>query len=194
MTFVARSLLAMHSRAPAALAAVKPTLDAANRPVRALIRGDPVICGPQTSLRDAARLMTQAGANAAVIDLGASLGILTDRDLRSRVVANGLSPDGPVSGAMSAPAYTVRPEALGGDVLLEMLERGFRHFPVVSPEGQVLGVVEAVDLQAAETLSSFNLRSSIARASDYTELGHAAAGLRPAVLARTTPASARRES
>jgi CBS domain-containing protein len=181
--FVARSLLAMHSRAPAALAAVKPTLDAANRPVRSLLRGQPVMCTPETGIREAAAEMTKAGTNAALVDLGGSLGILTDRDLRTRVIAEGLSYDAPVSQAMSTPAYTVRPEALGGDVLLEMLERGFRHFPVVSAEGQVLGVVEAVDLHAAETLSSFNLRSAISRAGDYTELGRAAAGLRPAVVA-----------
>lgn len=181
--FVARSLLAMHSRAPAALAAVKPTLDAANRPVRSLISGAPVMCEPDTPIREAAARMTAAGANAAVVALDGSLGILTDRDLRSRVVAEGLPYDAPVSSAMSAPAYTVPPEALGGDVLLEMLERGFRHFPVVAAEGEVLGVVEAVDLHAAETLSSFNLRSTIARAEGFTELGQAAAGLRPAVLA-----------
>ena len=39
--------------------------------------------------------MTDAGASSVVVDLGGSLGILTDRDLRTRVVAGGLSPTRP---------------------------------------------------------------------------------------------------
>ena len=69
-----------------------------------------------------------------------------------------------MSAAMSAPAYTCHPDRLGGDVLLDMLDRGFRHFPVVSATGRVLGVVEEIDLVAAQTRSSFFLRRRIARA------------------------------
>jgi CBS domain-containing protein len=181
--FVARSLLEMHARAPTALATGAPTPDPANRPVRSLIRGAPVLCPPSAAIRDVAAQMTAAGATAAVIDLGESFGILTDRDLRSRVVAGALPYDAPVSQAMSAPAYTVDPDALGGDVLLEMLDRGIRHFPVVTAGRTLVGVVEAVDLHAAETLSSFNLRGSIARAASVEELARAAGGLRPAVVA-----------
>jgi CBS domain-containing protein len=181
--FVARSLLEMHANAPPALATREPTPDPANRPVRNLIRGTPVLCTPGTPIREAAARMTAAGATAAVIELGDSIGILTDRDLRSRVVADGLPYDAPVSSAMSAPAYTVDPDALGGDVLLEMLDRGIRHFPVVTADRVVLGVVEAVDLHAAETLSSFNLRGAIARARSFEELARAAEGMRPAVIA-----------
>ncbi len=181
--FVARSLLDMHALAPSALATRETRADPAARPVRNLLRGTPVMCAPDTPIREAAAAMTAAGATAAVVELGDSFGILTDRDLRSRVVAGGLAYDAPVSAAMSAPAYTVDPEALGGDVLLEMLDRGFRHFPVVTPGREVIGVIEAVDLHATETLSSFNLRATIARATAFEELGRAAEGLRPAVLA-----------
>ncbi len=181
--FVARSLLEMHARSPAALVSRAPAPDAANQPVAALIRSEPVICAPIETIREVAARMAAAGATAAVIDLGDSLGILTDRDLRSRVVAGGLPYDSPVTAAMSAPAYTVEPERLGGDVLLEMLDRGIRHFPVVSARREVIGVVEAVDLHAVETLSSFHLRRTIARAQSFSELVAAAEGLRPAVIA-----------
>jgi len=181
--YVARSLLDMHARAPSALTARAPAPDPANRPVKALIRAAPVICSATTTLREAAAEMSAAGATAAVIDLGATFGILTDRDLRSRVVAGGIPYDAPVTSAMSAPAYTVAAERLGGDVLLEMLDRGFRHFPVVDVAGAVIGVVEAVDLHAVETLSSFSLRRAIARADSFAELAPAADGLRAAVIA-----------
>ncbi len=181
--FVARSLLEMNAPAPAALGLRKPVPDPANQPVAALIRDPPVLCSPETTIRDAAAKTTAAGATSIVIALGDSLGILTDHDLRSRVVAAGLPYDAPVSLAMSAPAFTVEPDRLGGDVLLEMLDRGVRHSPVVTASREVIGVVEAIDLLAVETLSSFYLRRSIARADSTEELAHAARGLRPAVIA-----------
>jgi CBS domain-containing protein len=181
--FVARSLLDVHAYVPTALAARTPAPDPANQPVAALIRDPPLLCSPTTTIREAAAKMAAAPATSIVIELGDSLGILTDRDLRSRVVAGGVSYDAPVSSVMSAPAYTVEPDRLGGEVLLEMLDRGIRHFPVVNASREVMGVVEAVDLLAVETLSSFYLRRAIARAGTVAELARAAQGLRPAVIA-----------
>ena len=80
--------------------------------------------------------MTEAGATCVVVDRGGrALGILTDRDLRTRVVADGLSADAPVAAAMTAPALTVAADRPGGQVLLDMLDRGVRHLPVVSATG-----------------------------------------------------------
>ena len=129
-------------------------------------------------------MMNVGHATSVVVDLGdGSLGIVTDRDLRTRVVANGLGGDTPVSAVMSAPAYTCPADRLGGDVLLDMLDRGFRHFPVVSATGRILGVVEEIDLVAAQTRSSFYLRRRIARAQTVDELIEAAGELRPTVIA-----------
>jgi CBS domain-containing protein len=181
--FVARSLLEMHAQVPATLAARSPAPDTANQPVAALIRDSPLLCPPTTTIREAAARMAAAPATSIVIELGDSLGILTDHDLRSRVVAAGVPYDTPVSSVMSAPAYTVEADRLGGDVLLEMLDRGVRHFPVLAASRDVIGVVEATDLLAVETLSSFYLRRAIARAESVEELTHAAWELRPAVVA-----------
>lgn len=181
--FVARSLPAMHDAGPAGLAPRAPAPDPANQPVAALIRDPPLLCSPQTTIRDAAARMTAAPATSIVIELGDSLGIVTDRDLRSRVVAAGAPYDAMVSSVMSAPAYTVEPDRLAGDVLLEMLDRGVRHFPVVTASREVVGVVEATDLLAVETLSSFHLRRAIARADSVAALARAAQGMRPAVVA-----------
>jgi CBS domain-containing protein len=181
--FVARSLLDLHARLPASIAPSRPAPDPVNQPVASLIRDPPLLCSPATTIREAAARMAAAATTSIVVQLGGSLGILTDRDLRTRVVAAGVSYEAPVSAVMSAPAYTVEPDRLGGDVLLEMLDRGVRHFPVVKPSGEVIGVVEAVDLQAVETLSSFYLRRAIARAGSVAELARAAQGMRPAVIA-----------
>ena len=153
-----------------------------SQPVGSLLRSPAVLCAPDTPIRDVAREMSSRGATAVLVDVGSSLGILTDRDLRSRVLAVGLSPDTPVSQAMTVPAETVPADRLAGEVLLDMLDRGFRHFPVLSPTGEVLGVIGDSDLVEVQTHSSLSLRRAIARAGDVAELAHAAADLRPMIV------------
>jgi CBS domain-containing protein len=191
LRFVARSLI---EAADSGAGQRESAPDPAHQPVSALIRADPIVCAPQTPIREAARMMTASPGTSILIDLGdGSLGILTDRDLRIRVLAAGLDGDAPVTAAMSAPAYTCQPDRLGGEVLLEMLDRGFRHFPVVSASGEVLGVVEDLDVIAVQTRSSFFLRQRIAGARNVEDLVDAARELRPAVIAmhdaRVAPAN-----
>ncbi len=161
----------------------EPAVNPAQRPVTELIRRPLVLCAPDTSIREAARVMADLGATSVVVDAGDRLGIMTDRDLRTRVVAAGTDPDVPVSEVMSAPAYTVTADRIGSEVLLDMLDRGIRHFPVVAPDGRVVGVVEDSDLVAVATRSSFHLRQAIARAGTAEEVAAACAGLRPAIVA-----------
>ena len=159
--------------------------DQLRQPVRGAVRSSPVICEPGTTLREAAQRMTAAGATALIVDLGGSLGIVTDADLRSRVVAGGLSSDSPVSDVMTAPAFTVPGERPGSEVLLDMLDRGVRHFPVTSPTGRVIGIVEDHDLVAVENRSSFSMRRAVTRAGTIEELIQASTMLRPAVISMT---------
>jgi CBS domain-containing protein len=126
--------------------------------------------------------MTAVGASAVIVDLGSSVGIVTDSDLRSRVVANGLSADSPVSAVMTAPAFTVGAERPGSEVLLDMLDRGVKHFPVTSASGRVIGIVEDHDLVAIESRTSFHLRQAIARVGTVDELVVTSSKLRPAVV------------
>ena len=128
--------------------------------------------------------MIAAGQSAAVIDLGdGRLGIVTDRDLRGRVLASGLSGDRPVSAVMSTPAYTCAPDRAAGDVMLEMFDRGLRHLPVVSARGTVLGVIADMDVVASRTRSSFYLRERITSARSSSELAAVARELTPMVVA-----------
>jgi CBS domain-containing protein len=182
LRYVARSLL--ETALELAGDAAAPMPDPAHQPVGTLVRSSAVVCSPETPIRAAVLSMTEAQASSVVVDVGdGTLGILTDRDLRTRVLAAGLSSNAPVSAAMSAPAYTCAPDRLGGEALLDMLDRGIRHFPVVSATGEVLGVVEDLDLVAVHTRSSFFLRQRIARAQTVDELVGAASELRPTVVA-----------
>jgi CBS domain-containing protein len=142
-----------------------------HRPVVGMLRSPTVRCEPMESIREIARRMTEAGASSAIVDLrGGGFGIVTDRDIRTKIVAAGLPLSAPVSSVMTTPVFTVTPDRLGGDVLFELLELGIRHAPIVSEVGQLIGVIEDADLFPAQSRSWFGARRSISRASSPDDL------------------------
>jgi CBS domain-containing protein len=182
LRFLVRSLLA-RSRPASGNWTEAPSAEVARQYAADLIRRPPVICEPETTLREAARLMNAREVSSVLVDLDRNeFGIVTDRDLRSHVVAGRLSPDDPVKAAMSAPVVAVGGDQTGADVMLTMLDHDIRHVPVFSRPGQPLGVIVAIDLVAAETSSPFVLRRAIARARNKTELREAASRLRSTVI------------
>ncbi|HZD79362.1 MAG TPA: putative nucleotidyltransferase substrate binding domain-containing protein [Actinomycetota bacterium] len=137
------------------------------RPVGSLIRRPPVTCGAGTSVAEAARLMARERISCVLVAGGEGWGILTDRDLRSRVVAEGRDPERiTVSEVMTPAATTVEPSELAGEVLLRMLEHGFHHCPVRAGDGRLLGVVTDTDLMGLGRETPFALKSAIERAPD----------------------------
>jgi CBS domain-containing protein len=160
-----------------------PPLSSTLRPVGELIRAPALVCPPETSVQEAARRMAEVGATCVVVDLQDGLGIVTDRDIRTRVVAAGAGPDTPLSEVMTAPAWTVAADRMGTEALLEMLEHGIRHLLVLSPGRKLLGVLDDVDLMANEHRAPFRLRASIARSADAAAVAEAAAELPATVIA-----------
>lgn len=144
-------------------------------PVADLVPGEPLLTSADTTVRDTVVQMSQRRVSYALIPLpDGTFGIFTDRDLRTRVVAAGIGLDAPVSQVMSAPATTVTGDRAAATVLIDMLESGLHHMPVLTEQGRILGVVEETDLVASATRRSFVLRRSIAMASDIAELRSAA--------------------
>jgi CBS domain-containing protein len=154
------------------------------RPVSALVRRAPVVCEPQTPIREAALELGRSGASALVVrSSGGELGIVTDRDLRSRVATGEVPVEAPVSAVMSERAFTVSPDRLGADVLLDLLERGIRHVPVVDAGGRVLGVLDDLDLLASDARAPFRLRRAAAEATDAAAVAQAVRRLPEAACA-----------
>lgn len=146
-------------------------LDVGQEKVRALVRKRPVVCEPAVALREAAGRMEEHGVSSILVDLGdGELGIVTDRDLRSRVVAAGLSLETPVGEVMSAPVVTIDAEQTGDELMLLMIDQGIRHVPVVSSRGELLGVATDIDLLANETHTPIMLRRAIADAGQIDAL------------------------
>lgn len=143
----------------------------AMRAVRELLRGPAIVCSGESSIREAAALMTEAGRRAVVIPTDTSTyGIFTEGDLRSRVVVGGVDSTRPVSTVMTPSAVTVDPDRLGADAVTDMLEHGLRHLPVVTASGELLGVLELSDLLTSATNQGFELRAALATAKTDSDL------------------------
>ena len=181
LRYVARTLLARPARPSVALA---HSVDPTRRRVAELTHEPAVVCEPDLSIRDAARLMVQRGASCVLVRGADGLaGIVTDRDLRSRVLAAGRSGQAPVAEIMSSAVITSPPEQRAADATLTMLDRGIRHLPIVGSRGEIAGVLRDVDLLAVQARTSFVIRTAIAEAIDVHELRRAARQLDDAVIA-----------
>ncbi len=109
--------------------------------------------GPQASVREAAGVMTRANCGSVLImePPDAVLGIVTERDLMTRVLARGVDPERTtVREIMTPNPLCVPPEMLVSDAVVIMLERGFRHLPIVGPGSKILGVFSVRDAMPRE--------------------------------------------
>lgn len=120
--------------------------------------------GPHASVWEAACVMTCANCGSVLIvdPPGTLVGIVTERDLMTRVVAKALDPaQTKVADVMTRHPICVAPEMAVADAVLIMLERGFRHLPIVGVGGKILGVFSARDALPREignavSLAEFN--------------------------------------
>lgn len=153
-------------------------------PAARILRRDPVTAPVTVTIAQAAEAMSKAGVSALLVMDGARLaGIVTDRDLRNRVLAAGLDPASPVAEIMTPDPVTCPADAAGFEVLLEMTARGIHHLPVVDAVGAPIGMVTSTDLIRLEQAHPVHLASEVARQPDAVRVAEAARRL-PEVVER----------
>ncbi|MEU1874509.1 CBS domain-containing protein [Streptomyces sp. NPDC019793] len=115
--------------------------------VRDVMTGDPVTVEPLTSVTAVARLMRDRDLGAVLVTEGDRLrGLVTDRDLVVRSVAEGGDPEQTtVAGACSDDMVTVRSEEELDHAVRLMREHAVRRLPVVD-DGRPVGIVSLGDL------------------------------------------------
>ena len=131
---------------------------------QAMSRRQIVSLGPKATVYEAACVMAQANCGSVLIvdGPGKLLGILTERDLMTRVLAKALNPAiTPASKVMTPDPQCIGPETRVADAVVIMIERGFRHLPVIVDGTKILGVFSLRDalpreLNAAVDLAEFN--------------------------------------
>ncbi|HWI84320.1 cyclic nucleotide-binding/CBS domain-containing protein [Ramlibacter sp.] len=119
-----------------------------------------VSLGPQASVYEAACIMTGGNCSSVLVTEPptALVGIVTERDLMTRVLAKAKDPQTTrLVDIMTPNPLCVPPEKPVAEAVLIMLERGFRHLPVVGPGNKPLGVFSARDALPREIDNALNL-------------------------------------
>ncbi len=114
-----------------------------------LVNDSPYVCGPETTILEAAVAMEGSDLGSLAVVEGRDLvGLITERDIR-RSVAEDVDLASTVSSIMSADPDTFDPDLDVWDAAAWIAESGYRHLPVVDDEGVLLGVVSVRDLLKA---------------------------------------------
>jgi CBS domain-containing protein len=142
-------------------------------PVTSVTRSKPLFCDPDTTAQKAAEIMI-AEKRSAILVRGPGghgvQGIVTDVDLRNKVVVGHISRHAPVTEIMSSPVHTIGAGVLAPEASIAMLTAGVNHLPVLDDDGEVVGILSASNLMSLEGRSPFALRRSIMAARDDDEL------------------------
>ncbi|AGA90090.1 putative signal-transduction protein containing cAMP-binding and CBS domains [Thioflavicoccus mobilis 8321] len=129
-----------------------------------LVGGTLIKATPETTIQEAARIMTEHRVSSIVIMNGDRLaGIITDRDLRSRCLAAGLSRQRTVSEIMTTEIQTTDVATLGFQALLTMTRLNVHHLPVLDGE-RVRGVISTTDLTRFQSANAVYLVGDIHKA------------------------------
>jgi len=141
-----------------------------------LINREPVVCEPTATAREAALAINEADANSVVVlDGGRVAGILSDADLRRRVVAEALSPETPVAEIMSHHVILMESGAQVFKALMEMLRQRANHVvvseaPNDASGSRILGVISDQDISRAQGHSPGFMSDRIDGARSVAEL------------------------
>ena len=117
--------------------------------VSALMEKQVVSVNLNTNVRDCVKAMGKRKVSCSVIvsDEGGALGIVTERDLVTKVIADALDPAKVlVRDIMSTPLITIGPEAKMSDAAELMSEYMIRRLIVVGQDGSLVGIITAGDL------------------------------------------------
>src|SRR5580693_1195268 len=116
---------------------------------RDFMTADPACCSPNTGLDQVAKMMVQYDCGEIpVLDvMDRPIGVVTDRDIVCRVVAEGKNPMAyPAETCMSESVVTVRADAPIADVVSIMAHHQVRRVPVVDDKGCLIGIISQADV------------------------------------------------
>jgi len=124
---------------------------------------------PEMSVREVGTIMRDGDMGAVpIVDTGKLTGIVTDRDIVVRVVAEGKGAETPVSEAMTTELFTVKPDDFVFEAIRLMGDKQVRRVPVINEAGELAGIIAMADValetederEIAETLEEISSGAS----------------------------------
>ncbi|MFZ3159472.1 MAG: putative nucleotidyltransferase substrate binding domain-containing protein [Rhodoferax sp.] len=130
-------------------------------PVRSLIKRAPITLPPETSIQATAELMRDLRVSSVLlIEQDLLFGLVTDRDLRNRVVALNLDITRPVADIATLAPMTLSANSPAFEALLLMARHNIHHVPVMEGD-HILGMVTTTDLTEQHSTSAVYLAGDI---------------------------------
>jgi CBS domain-containing protein len=121
--------------------------------ISSVMSRDVQVCAPDAALRDAAALMKRIDVGVLPVAEGDRLvGMITDRDIAIRGVAEGKGPEGKVRDAMSHEVKYCFEDEDVAHVAKNMAEQQLRRLPVMNREKRLVGIVSLSDLATQASL------------------------------------------
>jgi PAS domain S-box-containing protein len=128
-------------------------------------------CSPDTPIDQVAALMTAQDSEAALLrsENGGLAGIVTDRTLRTRIIAERVSLNEPIRRFMRESVVTVPRRAQVYEALLLMQERGVEHLAVADDSGAIMGMIHSRDILHLHSSEAAMLTGRITHAATAEE-------------------------
>ena len=114
-------------------------------------------CSEDTPIQQAASLMCGRKCSSIFIKnpKGEYTGVVTDTDLRSKVIVKGRDITAPIATIMSSPLHSVQIDSMISEALLEMMDTNLKHLAVRDRQSNVVGILTNRDLLTAQEQSPF---------------------------------------
>jgi len=136
-------------------------LNLISSPIRSLIQCAPVTLPPSSSIQAAAQLMRERGVSSVLlVEQDQLFGLVTDRDLRNKVVADSLDVTQPVAHIASRNLTTVQANSPAFEALLLMARHHIHHLPVLDG-AELVGMITSTNLTEQHGASPVYLASDI---------------------------------
>lgn len=138
-----------------------PALNLMTTPVSALIKRPPITLPPHTSIREAAQVMSEKRVSSVlIVEQDLLFGLITDRDLRNRVIAAGVDTARPIADIATLAPMSIDVKNPAFDALLLMARHNIHHVPVLDGQ-RIAGMITATDLTEQHSTSAVYLAGDI---------------------------------
>ncbi|MGI8641990.1 MAG: CBS domain-containing protein [Pyrinomonadaceae bacterium] len=144
----------------------------ARRRCREIMTGNVTTANQEMSLREVAVLMRDGDMGAMpVVENNKLVGIVTDRDIVVRAIAEGKNFDTPIGVVMTTEIFSVKPDDFVFEAIRLMGDRQVRRIPVTTESGELAGIIAMADIalemederEIAETLEEISSGASFWR-------------------------------
>lgn len=164
-----------------AVSSATPDNELTTAKVKTLLSREAVFLSGDDSIHKAAQIMTDENVTAVLVidpeheksddepEESKFIGILTDRDLTTRVLAHGLDSDTSIRDIMSTELIALDHNDYVFEAMLTMLRRNIHHLPVLRDKNPI-GILEITDIVRYESKSSLLLVSTIFMQQSVEEL------------------------